>query len=159
MLEGTQNGEAIPLGYVTALKSCAFIDSFVCFSKNKEWFKRLDLSDVFCELLMLYLVTDFAYMLTMQGNEDLGLLEMDCEVFPAVLPSKVTEVEGCIRMYEEMHRLKGKVEKTKPKHNNHQIKKKFKRKEKHTQNVEGICESQESYITRCNNALVEVSGQ
>lgn len=45
----------------------------------------------------------------MQGNEDHSLLEMDQEVFPAVLPSKVTEVEGCIRMYEEMHSLKGKV--------------------------------------------------
>ncbi|KAM6336971.1 mRNA export factor GLE1 isoform 3-T3 [Alca torda] len=43
-----------------------------------------------------------------KGNEDLSLLEMDGEVFSAVLPSKVTEVEGCIRMYEEMHRLKGK---------------------------------------------------
>ncbi|KAK2535437.1 hypothetical protein Q9233_003734 [Columba guinea] len=44
-----------------------------------------------------------------KGNGDLGLLEVDHEVFPAVLPCKVTEVEGCIRMYEEMHRLKGKV--------------------------------------------------
>ncbi|NXT87542.1 GLE1 protein, partial [Anhinga rufa] len=52
--------------------------------------------------------TDLAYILTTQGNEDVGLLEMDQEVFPAALPSKVTEVEGCIRMYEEMHRLKGK---------------------------------------------------
>uniref|UniRef100_A0A8C3JIG6 mRNA export factor GLE1 n=1 Tax=Calidris pygmaea TaxID=425635 RepID=A0A8C3JIG6_9CHAR len=43
-----------------------------------------------------------------KGNEDLSLLEMDQELFSAVLPSKVTEVEGCIRMYEEMHRLKGK---------------------------------------------------
>ncbi|XP_065504501.1 mRNA export factor GLE1 isoform X1 [Caloenas nicobarica] len=43
-----------------------------------------------------------------KGNEDLSLLEMDHEVFPVALPSKVTEVEGCIRMYEEMHRLKGK---------------------------------------------------
>ncbi|XP_059684689.1 mRNA export factor GLE1 [Gavia stellata] len=43
-----------------------------------------------------------------KGNDDLSLLEMDQEVFQAILPSKVTEVEGCIRMYEEMHRLKGK---------------------------------------------------
>ncbi|KAM6193070.1 mRNA export factor GLE1 isoform 2-T2 [Sarcoramphus papa] len=43
-----------------------------------------------------------------KGNDDLSLLEMNQEVFPAALPSKVTEVEGCIRMYEEMHRLKGK---------------------------------------------------
>ncbi|KFV39414.1 Nucleoporin GLE1, partial [Tyto alba] len=43
-----------------------------------------------------------------KGNDDLSLSEMDQEVFPAVLPSKVTEVEGCIQMYEEMHRLKGK---------------------------------------------------
>ncbi|XP_076211403.1 mRNA export factor GLE1 [Aptenodytes patagonicus] len=43
-----------------------------------------------------------------KGNDDLSLLETDQEVFPAVLPSKVAEVEGCIRMYEEMHRLKGK---------------------------------------------------
>ncbi|NXY73455.1 GLE1 protein, partial [Glareola pratincola] len=60
------------------------------------------------KLLVLYSVTDFAYMLTAQGNEDLSLAEMDQEVFSTVLPSKVTEVEGCIRMYEEMHRLKGK---------------------------------------------------
>ncbi|XP_009572280.1 PREDICTED: nucleoporin GLE1-like, partial [Fulmarus glacialis] len=39
-----------------------------------------------------------------KGNDDLSLVEMDQEV----LPSKVTEVEGCIRMYEEMYRLKGK---------------------------------------------------
>lgn len=107
MLENTQNGEATPPGYVTTLKSCALINSFVCFSN--EWFRRFHLPDVFCELLMLYLVTDFACMLNTQGNGDLGLLEMDHEVFPAVLPCKVTEVEGCIRMYEEMHRLKGKV--------------------------------------------------
>ena len=50
-------------------------------------------------------------MLTMQGNDDRSFLEMDQEVLQAVLPSKVTEVEGCIRMYEEMHRLKGKVKK------------------------------------------------
>ncbi|KFQ29517.1 Nucleoporin GLE1 [Mesitornis unicolor] len=43
-----------------------------------------------------------------KGNDDLSLLEVGQEAFPAVLPSKVTEVEGCIRMYEEMHRLKGK---------------------------------------------------
>lgn len=71
--------------------------------------RRLDLPGFLHEWLIQYSVTDFAYTLTMQGNEDLGLLEMDQEVFPAVLPSKVTEVEGCIRMYEEMHRLKGKV--------------------------------------------------
>ncbi|KAM6047654.1 mRNA export factor GLE1 [Chlamydotis macqueenii] len=43
-----------------------------------------------------------------KGNEDFSLLEMDQEIFPAILPSKLTEVEGCIRMYEEIHRLKGK---------------------------------------------------
>ncbi|XP_051492296.1 mRNA export factor GLE1 [Apus apus] len=43
-----------------------------------------------------------------KGNGDPGLLEADQEASPAILPSKVTEVEGCIRMYEEMHRLKGK---------------------------------------------------
>lgn len=48
-------------------------------------------------------------MLTPQGNDDRSLLEMDQEFYRAVLPSKVTEVEGCIQMYEEMHRLKGKV--------------------------------------------------
>ncbi|KAM6110215.1 mRNA export factor GLE1 [Pterocles gutturalis] len=60
------------------------------------------------ELLVLYPATDFACMLTTQGNDDLNLLEMDQEGFPALLPSKATEVEGCIRMYEEIHRLKGK---------------------------------------------------
>lgn len=43
-----------------------------------------------------------------KGNDDRSLLETDQEFFRAVLPSKVTEVEGCIQMYEEMHRLKGK---------------------------------------------------
>eukprot|EP00075_Anas_platyrhynchos_P037649 XP_027326902.1 nucleoporin GLE1 [Anas platyrhynchos] len=43
-----------------------------------------------------------------KGNNGLSLLEMDQEVLPTLLPSKVTEVEGCIRMYEEMYRLKGK---------------------------------------------------
>ncbi|XP_035197759.1 nucleoporin GLE1 [Oxyura jamaicensis] len=43
-----------------------------------------------------------------KGNNGLSLLEMDQEVLPTLLPSKVTEVEGCIRMYEEMHRLRGK---------------------------------------------------
>jgi len=75
------------------------------------WFRRPDLPHFLYELLILYSVTNFAYVLPTQGNEDLSLLEMDQEVFPAVLPSKVTEVEGCIRMYEEMHRLKGKVKK------------------------------------------------
>uniref|UniRef100_A0A8C3INT6 mRNA export factor GLE1 n=1 Tax=Chrysemys picta bellii TaxID=8478 RepID=A0A8C3INT6_CHRPI len=42
------------------------------------------------------------------GNENLSLLETDHEVHLMVLPSKVTEVEGCIWMYEEVHRLKGK---------------------------------------------------
>ena len=76
-------------------------------------FRRLDLPGFLHELLILYSVTDFAYMLPTQGNDDLSLLEMNQEVFPAALPSKVTEVEGCIRMYEEMHRLKGKVKKPK----------------------------------------------
>lgn len=138
VLEDTQNGEATLPGYITTLKSCALVDSFVCFSTNNVQFRRLDLPGFLRELLILYSVTDFAYMLTTQGNDDLRLLETDQEVFPAVLPSKVAEVEGCIRMYEEMHRLKGKVKKEK---------------------VEGVCESQESYIPRCNNALVEVAGQ
>ncbi|KAM9370788.1 mRNA export factor GLE1 [Phaethornis superciliosus] len=43
-----------------------------------------------------------------KGNSDLSLLETEQEIFQAVLPSKVTEVEGFIRMYEEMHSLKGK---------------------------------------------------
>ncbi|KFP30449.1 Nucleoporin GLE1, partial [Colius striatus] len=43
-----------------------------------------------------------------KGNDDLSLLEMDQEVFPAVLPSKVTQVEGCIQLYEKIHKLKGK---------------------------------------------------
>ncbi|XP_030902272.2 mRNA export factor GLE1 [Melopsittacus undulatus] len=43
-----------------------------------------------------------------KGNDDRSLLETDQEFYRAVLPSKVTEVEGCIQMYEEMHRLKGK---------------------------------------------------
>lgn len=111
MLEGTQNGEGALLGYITTLK-CALIKSFVGFSTNNMQFRRLDLPGFLQELLILYSVTDFAYALTTQGNEDLGLLEMDQEAFLAVLPSKVTEVEGCIRMYEEMHRLKGKVKKT-----------------------------------------------
>ncbi|XP_064026973.1 mRNA export factor GLE1 isoform X1 [Pogoniulus pusillus] len=41
-----------------------------------------------------------------KGNGDLSPLEMDQEVFAAVQPSKLTQVEGCIRMYEEIHRLK-----------------------------------------------------
>uniref|UniRef100_A0A8C8RUS4 mRNA export factor GLE1 n=1 Tax=Pelusios castaneus TaxID=367368 RepID=A0A8C8RUS4_9SAUR len=43
-----------------------------------------------------------------KGNDDLRLLETDQEVSLTVLPSKGTEVEGCIWMYEEVHRLKGK---------------------------------------------------
>ncbi|XP_057261957.1 mRNA export factor GLE1 [Pezoporus wallicus] len=43
-----------------------------------------------------------------KGSDDRNLLEVDQEFYRAVLPSKVTEVEGCIQMYEEMHRLKGK---------------------------------------------------
>ncbi|XP_025905240.1 nucleoporin GLE1 [Nothoprocta perdicaria] len=46
----------------------------------------------------------------LKGNEDLGLVDADRESFPNIPPSKVTEVEGYIRMYEEMHRLKGKEE-------------------------------------------------
>lgn len=111
MLEDIQNGEGTLLGYRTTLESCALVDSFVCFSTNNVPFRRLGVPGFLHELLILYSVTDFAYMLTPQGNEDLSLLEMDQEVFSAVLPSKVTEVEGCIRMYEEMHRLKGKVKK------------------------------------------------
>lgn len=41
-------------------------------------------------------------------NDRLSLLETNQEVVPAVLSSKVAKVEGCIRMYEEMHRLKAK---------------------------------------------------
>ncbi|XP_061208854.1 mRNA export factor GLE1 [Neopsephotus bourkii] len=43
-----------------------------------------------------------------KGNGDCSLLEMDQEFYRAVLPSKVTEVEGCVQMYEKIHRLKGK---------------------------------------------------
>ncbi|XP_027543414.1 nucleoporin GLE1 [Neopelma chrysocephalum] len=43
-----------------------------------------------------------------KGNDHLSPLETDQEVSPAVLSSKVAKVEGCIRMYEEMHRLKAK---------------------------------------------------
>ncbi|XP_064026975.1 mRNA export factor GLE1 isoform X2 [Pogoniulus pusillus] len=53
------------------------------------------------KVLVLYSLTDFT-----QGNGDLSPLEMDQEVFAAVQPSKLTQVEGCIRMYEEIHRLK-----------------------------------------------------
>lgn len=62
-------------------------------------------------MLILCLVTDFAFMLTMQENDHLSPLEINQEVVPAVLSSKVAKVEGCIRMYEEMHRLKAKVRK------------------------------------------------
>ncbi|KFO82440.1 Nucleoporin GLE1, partial [Cuculus canorus] len=41
-----------------------------------------------------------------KGSEDLSLLEMDGEVFPTDPPSKLTQYEGCIRLYEEMHRLR-----------------------------------------------------
>ncbi|XP_010396000.1 nucleoporin GLE1 isoform X1 [Corvus cornix cornix] len=41
-------------------------------------------------------------------NDHLSPLEINQEVVPAVLSSKVAKVEGCIRMYEEMHRLKAK---------------------------------------------------
>ncbi|XP_071310120.1 mRNA export factor GLE1 [Agelaius tricolor] len=42
-------------------------------------------------------------------NDHLSLLETKQEVVPAaVLSSKVAKVEGCIRMYEEIHRLKAK---------------------------------------------------
>ncbi|KAF2976044.1 hypothetical protein EK904_004993, partial [Melospiza melodia maxima] len=42
-------------------------------------------------------------------NDNLSLLETKQEVVPAaVLSSKVAKVEGCIRLYEEMHRLKAK---------------------------------------------------
>ncbi|XP_041330759.1 nucleoporin GLE1 isoform X2 [Pyrgilauda ruficollis] len=41
-------------------------------------------------------------------SDHLSLLEMNQEVVPAVLSSKVAKVEGCIRMYEEIHRLKAK---------------------------------------------------
>lgn len=62
-------------------------------------------------MLILCLVADFAFLLTMQENDHLSLLEINQEVIPAVLSSKVAKVEGCIRMYEEMHRLKAKVRK------------------------------------------------
>ncbi|KAF2985407.1 hypothetical protein EK904_005541 [Melospiza melodia maxima] len=39
-------------------------------------------------------------------NDPLSLLEINQEVAPAVLSSKAAKVEDCIRMYEEMHRLK-----------------------------------------------------
>nr|XP_054498318.1 mRNA export factor GLE1-like [Agelaius phoeniceus] len=39
-------------------------------------------------------------------NDHLSLLEINQEVAPAVLSSKIAKVEGCIRMYEEMHRLR-----------------------------------------------------
>lgn len=83
------------------------VDSFVCLCNM--YFKRLDLPVFLHEFLILYSVTDSTHMLTTQGNNGLSLLEMDQEVLPTLLPSKVTEVEGCIRMYEEMYRLKGKV--------------------------------------------------
>lgn len=57
---------------------------------------------------MLCSLTDFT-----QGNGDHSPLEMDQEVFAAVQSSKLTQVEGCIRMYEEIHRLKAQV-KTNP---------------------------------------------
>ncbi|KAM4893449.1 LOW QUALITY PROTEIN: mRNA export factor GLE1-like [Sylvia borin] len=41
-------------------------------------------------------------------NDHHGLLEINQEVVPAVLSSKAAKVEGCIRMYEEMHRLRAK---------------------------------------------------
>ncbi|XP_059714112.1 mRNA export factor GLE1-like [Haemorhous mexicanus] len=39
-------------------------------------------------------------------NDHLSLLEINQEVTPAVLTSKVANFEGCIRMCEEMHRLR-----------------------------------------------------
>lgn len=63
-------------------------------------------------MLILCLVADFDFMLTMKENDHLSILETKQEVVPAaVLSSKVAKVEGCIRMYEEMHRLKAKVRK------------------------------------------------
>ncbi|XP_064245513.1 mRNA export factor GLE1-like [Passer domesticus] len=44
--------------------------------------------------------------LRQKENDHLSLLEINREVTPAVPSSKVAKVEGCIRMYEEMHRLK-----------------------------------------------------
>ncbi|XP_064578523.1 mRNA export factor GLE1-like [Zonotrichia leucophrys gambelii] len=41
-----------------------------------------------------------------KGNDHLSLLEINQEVASAVLSSKGAKVEDCIRMYEEMHRLK-----------------------------------------------------
>ncbi|NWY28325.1 GLE1 protein, partial [Pheucticus melanocephalus] len=72
-------------------------------------FRRLAFSVFLHELLILCLDADFAFMLTIQENDHLSLLETKQEVVPAaVLSSKVAKVEGCIRMYEEMHRLKAK---------------------------------------------------
>lgn len=74
-------------------------------------------------------------MLTMQENDHLSVLEINQEVVPAVLSSKVAKVEGCIRMYEEIHRLKAKVRKN---------------------YWNGFCESQESSTVRGNSASMEV---
>ncbi|KFV64082.1 Nucleoporin GLE1, partial [Dryobates pubescens] len=41
-----------------------------------------------------------------ETNGDLSPWEMEQEISAAVKPSKLTQVEGCIRMYEEIHRLK-----------------------------------------------------
>ncbi|KFQ00278.1 Nucleoporin GLE1, partial [Leptosomus discolor] len=41
-----------------------------------------------------------------EGNEHLSLLEKDREVLLTVLPSKFMQFEACIRMYEEVHKLK-----------------------------------------------------
>lgn len=108
VLEDTQNHEITLLGCLTTRKFVCWLTS-LSVSLCNVYFKRLDLTVFFHEFLILYSVTDSTRMLTTQGNNGLSLLEMDQEVLPTLLPSKVTEVEGCIRMYEEIHRLKGKV--------------------------------------------------
>uniref|UniRef100_A0A669QCZ4 mRNA export factor GLE1 n=1 Tax=Phasianus colchicus TaxID=9054 RepID=A0A669QCZ4_PHACC len=59
------------------------------------------------EFLIVYSVTDSTCMLALQGSSDPGVLEVNQEVLPIPPVSKMAKVEGCIQMYEEIYRMKG----------------------------------------------------
>lgn len=52
-------------------------------------------------------------MLALQGSSDPGVLEVNQEVLPIPPVSKMAKVEGCIQMYEEIYRMKGRVNRNK----------------------------------------------
>lgn len=52
-------------------------------------------------------------ILALQGSSDPGVLEVNQEVLPIPPVSKMAKVEGCIQMYEEIYRMKGRVNKNK----------------------------------------------